>query len=81
MTRDIQEIKRGIAQAQAALNLLEKFITEYEGRTVNVLPTEDVAFYKTDDDSLIAGKGFGQVDSLGQAIRDCAGKLSNIQGA
>ena len=81
MTRDIQEIKRGIAQAKAALTLLEKFVTEYEGRTVNVLPTEDVVFYKTDDDSVIAGNGFGKVDSLGQAIHECAEELSNIQRA
>ncbi len=81
MTRDIQEIKKGIAQARAALNLLEKFITEYEGRRVNVLPTEDVVFHQADDDSVIAGNGFGQVDSLGQAIHDCAEELSSIHGA
>lgn len=81
MTRDLQEIKKGIAQAKAALTLLEKFIAEYEGRRVNILPTEEVVFYKTDDDTVIAGNGFGQVDSLGQAIRECAEELAEIQGA
>ncbi len=61
--------------------MLEKFVAEYEGRTVNILPTEDVVFYKTDDDSVIAGKGFGQGDSLGQAIRDCAEEMAKIQTA
>ena len=37
MTRDLQEIKQGLAQVRAALYLLESFIAEYETRTVNIL--------------------------------------------
>ncbi len=82
MNRDIQEIKKGIAQAKAALTLLEKFVTEYEGRKVNILPTEDVVFYQSPDDEVIAGAGIGKLDdSLNQAIHACAEELSAIQRA
>jgi hypothetical protein len=70
MTRDLQEIKKGLAQARAALNLLEQFIAEYETRTVNILPCEDVGFYKADDDEVISGDGIGKLASMNQAIRD-----------
>jgi len=70
MTRDLQEIKKGLAQARAALNLLEQFIAEYETRTVNILPCEDVGFYKASDDEVISGDGIGKLASMNQAIRD-----------
>lgn len=81
MTRDILEIRKGIAQAKAALELLEKFLTEYEGRTVNILPHEDVVFYHADDDQVIAGQGVGTETSLNQAIHACAEQLASIQRA
>jgi hypothetical protein len=76
MTRDILEVKKGIAQARAALNLLEKFIAEYEGRTVNVLPREDVVFYRAEDDDIIVGQGLGDLTSLNEAIRECAAEMA-----
>jgi hypothetical protein len=79
MTRDILEIKKGIAQAKAALTLLEKFISEYEGRTVNILPCEDVRFYKANDEEIIVGEGVGALTSLNEAIRDCAAEMVAIQ--
>jgi len=79
MTRDILEIRKGIAQAKSALDLLEKFITDYEGRMVNVLPQEEVVFYRAEDDAIIAGNGFGAHDSLTKAIRSCAEKLAAIE--
>lgn len=75
MTRDLEEIKRGIAQARAALTLLEKFIGEYEARMVNILPREDVAFSKASDEQLIAGEGFGSLESLNHALKTTAGEL------
>ena len=76
MTRDLQEIRQGLAQARAALNLLEKFIAEYESRLVNILPCEDVKFYSAQDDEVICGSGIGELSSLNQAIRDAAGDLA-----
>jgi hypothetical protein len=78
MTRDILEIKKGIAQAKAALTLLEKFISEYEGRSVNI-PSEEVRFYTADDEKVIVGDGLGPLTSLGEAIRDCAAELVEIR--
>ncbi len=75
MTRDLQEIKQGLAQARAALNLLEKFIAEYEARTVNILPTEDVKFYKASDDDVISGPGIGEPASLNAALHTAAEQL------
>lgn len=72
MTRDLQDIKQGLAQARAALNLLEKFISEYETRIVNILPCEDVKFYSAEDDEVISGTGIGELDSLNEAIHDAA---------
>jgi hypothetical protein len=68
MTHDIQEIKKGLAQVRAALELLEQFVAEYETRTVNVLPCEDVRFYKAGDDEIISGGGIGPTESLNEAI-------------
>ena len=79
MTRDLQEIKQGLAQVRATLTLLEKFIAEYEARTVNILPCEDVKFYRATDDDVIEGPGFGEVSSLNQAIRDAATELAQAQ--
>jgi len=72
MTRDLQEIKQGLAQARAALNLLEKFIAEYETRIVNILPQEDVQFYQAPDDEVITGSGLGPVSSLNETIAETA---------
>ncbi len=72
MTRDLQEIKAGLAQVRAALNLLEKFVADYEARTVNILPTEDVKFYTASDDDVIAGAGLGNVTSLNESIHRAA---------
>jgi hypothetical protein len=79
MTRDLQEIKQGLAQVRATLNLLEKFIAEYEARTVNILPCENVAFYRAADDEVIEGAGIGEVTSLTQAIRQAAQDLASVQ--
>ncbi len=76
MTRDLQEIKQGLAQARAALNLLEKFIAEYEARTVDILPTEDVKFYKAGDDDVISGPGPGEPTSLNAAIHTAAEQMA-----
>ncbi len=75
MTRDLQEIKQGLAQARAALDLLEKFIADYEARTVNILPSEDVKFYKSSDDDVISGPGVGETSSLNTAIHTAAEQL------
>ncbi len=77
MTRDLQEIKQGLAQARAALNLLEKFIAEYESRIVNILPTEDVKFYSAGDDQIISGEGLGPVTSLNQTVHDTAEAITH----
>ncbi len=75
MNRDLQEIKAGLAQVRATLVLLEKFIAEYEARTVNILPAEDVKFYRASDDEVIEGAGVGEVTSLNQTIREVAQQL------
>ena len=77
MTRDLHEIKQGLAQVRAMLNLLEQFIAEYEARTVNVLPCEDVKFYRAPDDEVIEGAGIGEPASLNQAIRDTARQVAS----
>jgi hypothetical protein len=77
MTRDLEQIKQGLAQVRTALNLLETFIAEYEGRTVNVLPCEDVKLYRGSDDSVIEGPGIGEVTSLQQAIRKTAEEMAS----
>ena len=76
MTRDLQQIKQGLAQARVALDLLDQFIAEYEARIVNVLPAEDVKFYAADDDEVIAGSGIGKLNSLGEAIQHAAKELA-----
>jgi hypothetical protein len=76
MTRDLQEIKQGLAQVKAALSLLESFIAEYETRTVNTLPSEDVRLYTASDDDIISGPGIGEMKSLNQAIHDAADQLA-----
>lgn len=77
MTRDLQEIKQGLAQVRATLNLLEKFIAEYEARTVNILPCENVQFYRAPDDEVIEGAGVGELSSLNQAIHKTAKDLAS----
>jgi hypothetical protein len=77
MTRDLQEIKQGLAQVRAALSLLESFIAEYETRTVNILPSEDVKVYTACDDDVISGPGIGELKSLNQAIHDAAEDLTS----
>ncbi len=76
MTRDLQEIKQGLAQIRAALDLLESFVADYEGRMVNVLPREDVKFYRAPDDEVIAGSGIGELASLNDTIRQAAEAIS-----
>lgn len=76
MTRDIQEIKKGLAQAREALNLLERFIAEYEARVVNMLPCEDVAFYKATDDEVISGSGIGALSTMTETLRATAEKMA-----
>jgi len=76
MTRDLQDIKQGLAQVRAALSLLESFIAEYETRTVNILPSEDVKVYTACDDDLISGAGIGELKSLNQAIHEAAEELT-----
>jgi hypothetical protein len=77
MTRDLQEIKQGLAQVRATLNLLEKFIAEYEARTVNILPCENVKFYRATDDEVIEGAGVGELTSLNHAIHETAQDLAS----
>ena len=81
MTRDIEEIKRGLAQARAALNLLERFIAEYEARIVNILPQEDVKLYTATDDEVIEGTGLGILKSLNQEIHETADRMASVQTA
>jgi hypothetical protein len=76
MTRDLQQIKQGLAQARAALDLLDQFIAEYETRIVNALPAEDVKFYAAGDDEIISGSGIGKLNSLGEAIHRAAKELA-----
>jgi hypothetical protein len=75
MTRDLQEIKQGLAQARAALDLLEKLVGEYESRMVNILPAEDVKFYRASDDDVISGPGLGELGSLNEAFSETAKEL------
>jgi hypothetical protein len=75
MTRDLQQIKQGIAQARQALNLLESMIGEWESRMVNILPREDVKFYKGSDDEIISGDGLGPLTSLNENLRATAEEL------
>jgi hypothetical protein len=75
MTRDLQEIKRGIAQARLALDLLDSMIGQWESRMVNILPCEDVSFYKASDDEIISGDGLGALESLNDNLRATAGQL------
>lgn len=77
MTRDLQQIKQGLAQVRSALNLLETFIAEYEARMVNVLPCEDVQLYHAPDDSVIEGPGLGELASLQEAIRETAKQMAS----
>jgi hypothetical protein len=77
MTRDFLEIKRGLAQARAALDLLDKFIAEYETRIVNILPCEDVKFYSASDDEVIEGSGIGTLSSVNEKIREVADKMAS----
>ena len=77
MNRDLQEIKQGLAQARAAISLLEQFIADYETRSVNILPTEDVKFYSASDDDVISGAGIGKLKSLNDAIRQSAEELAS----
>ncbi len=76
MTHDLQEIKQGLAQARAALNLLEKFIAQYESRIVNILPHEDVKFYTATDEEVISGAGIGELRSLNDEIHATAKELA-----
>lgn len=77
MTRDLQQIKQGLAQVRSALNLLETFIAEYEARMVNVLPCEDVQLYQAPDDAVIEGAGIGEVTSIQQVIRQTAKEMAS----
>lgn len=81
MTRDLQQIKQGLAQIRAVLNLLEEFVAEYEARTVNILPIEDVQACATADDDIIAGAGLGELTSLNQAIHQTARQLVSAETA
>ncbi len=76
MTRDLEEIKQGLAQVRAALTLLEKFIADYESRMVNILPREDVKFYAAEDDAVISGDGIGRLTSLNEVIHETSGAIS-----
>jgi hypothetical protein len=76
MNRDLQDIKQGLAQVRAALSLLESFIADYETRTVNILPSEDVKVYTACDDDVISGPGIGELKSLNQAIHEAAEELT-----
>lgn len=81
MTRDLQQIKQGLAQIRSALALLENFIAEYEARSVNTLPVEDVGFYRAPDDNLIGGAGLGQLTSLNETLHQAALKIAPIETA
>jgi hypothetical protein len=79
MTRDLEQIKQGIAQIRAALSLLETFVGEYESRMVNIDPREDVKFYRAGDDDIISGSGIGELKSLNQTLRHAAEQLAPAQ--
>ena len=78
MTHDLQEIKQGLAQIRTALNLLEKFIAEYESRIANILPCEDVKFYVAADDEVVSGNGLGELKSMNEAIHRTAEELAGL---
>jgi hypothetical protein len=79
MTRDLEQIKRGIAQAREALNLLDTLIGEWESRMVNILPREDVKFYSATDDDVISGDGLGSLKSLNETLRATAEELQGAE--
>lgn len=81
MTRDLQQIKQGLAQVRAALELLESFIAEYEARSVNTLPVEDVGFYQATDEAIIGGAGLGELTSLNQVVRQAAQEILPLETA
>jgi hypothetical protein len=81
MTRDLQQIKQGLAQIRAALALLENFIAEYEARSVNTLPVEDVGFYRAPDDNIIGGAGLGQLTSLNETVHRAALEIAPFETA
>ena len=66
-----------MAQVRAALNLLEKFIAEYETRTVNIFPPKMSSSTPRSDDDVISGAGIGELKSLNQAIHDAAEELTS----
>ncbi len=79
MTRDLEQIKQGIAQIRAALSLLETFVGEYESRMVNIDPREDVKFYRASDDDIISGPGIGELQSLNKTLHRAAQELAPAQ--
>jgi hypothetical protein len=81
MTRDLQQIKQGLAQIRSALALLENFIAEYEARSVNTLPVEDVGFYRAPDEDLIGGAGLGELTSLNQTVHRAAEQIAPLETA
>jgi hypothetical protein len=81
MTRDLQQIKQGLAQIRSALALLENFIAEYEARSVNTLPVEDVGFYRAPDDKIIGGAGLGELTSLNETIHRVALEIAPLETA
>jgi hypothetical protein len=81
MTRDLQQIKQGLAQIRAALALLENFIAEYEARSVNTLPVEDVGFYRAADEDIIGGAGLGELTSLNQTVHRTAEQIAPLETA
>jgi hypothetical protein len=81
MTRDLQQIKQGLAQIRAALNLLENFIADYEARSVNTLPVEDVKFSRATDEEIIAGAGLGELTSLTQVVHQTAQEILPVKTA
>jgi hypothetical protein len=81
MTRDLQQIKQGLAQIRAALELLENFIADYEARSVDTLPVEEVGFCQATDEDIIAGAGLGELTSLNQAIHQAALEINPVKTA
>jgi hypothetical protein len=81
MTRDLQQIKQGLAQISAALELLESFVAQYEARSVNTLPVEDVSFCRAADEDIIGGAGLGELTSLNQTIRQAAQQIAPLETA
>ena len=81
MTRDLQKIKTSLAQIRAALDLLEDFVAQYEARSANILPAEDVQAYAATDDAIISGSGLGELTSLNQTIHQTAQLLAAAETA